>query len=279
MRRGLGQGPLHPRQQDGLDSCAALPLVSRHSQPLRYSGLVPSALPLGRGVRVEAGRAPRLTTTVRKRCSWLTHPSPTGGFDRLSAPCTCKIAGQSRRRQAVHQGQGLSAIRRERDVISSRASRTPPTRTMKLSIIGTGIVELPSRLRTLTTERSIGHAANEAHERKRWTALGSSICEVLGRARVHADAGRSWADVVKIEAACGRRHVVSRPSMLQGRRHISAPSIAGKRGHGARLSRAEGAPCSKAWPDGADVLGGNFRTGTLERWGLGYELGRRAFRG
>ena len=96
--------------------------------------------------------------------------------------------------------------------------------------------------------------------------LGSTVAGPYC-ARLFADFG---ADVIKVEQADGDA-VRSMGRQRDGRSLYAASILRGKRLVSINLRSDAGRDLVKRLCDGADIVVENFRVGTLERWGLGYE--------
>ncbi len=96
--------------------------------------------------------------------------------------------------------------------------------------------------------------------------LGSTVAAPFC-ARLFADFG---ADVIKVEQADGDA-VRSMGRRKDGRSLYAASILRGKRLASIDLRTEAGRDLVRRLSEGADILVENFRPGTMERWGLGYE--------
>ncbi len=96
--------------------------------------------------------------------------------------------------------------------------------------------------------------------------LGSTVAGPFC-ARLLADFG---ADVIKVEQAEGDA-VRSMGSQCNGRSLYGASILRGKRCASIDLRTDEGRSLVRRLCETADIVVENFRPGTMERWGLGYE--------
>ena len=154
LRPGLGR-PLHPRQQARLEAVRT-PIPASASRTASASPTVPSACTGRRSSPHEVG-APGAYDYGPERCSWLTHHLTNWmGDDGILRSANCKIRRHNPAgdilfikgkvtRKYVEDGRHLVAIEQE-----------ARQQDDELSILGTGIVELPSKGKQTIIETSEG---------------------------------------------------------------------------------------------------------------------------
>ncbi len=97
------------------------------------------------------------------------------------------------------------------------------------------------------------------------------LTRVLGGPYCTQILGDHGAEIIKVEPPQGDETRDWGPPFQDGMSSYFAGINRNKRGVALDLSRAEGREVLLRLLEGADILVENFRTGTLEKWGIGYE--------